>query len=256
MKKLLLASLFLTIAAAAAEFPATFGIKSFGNSKLLKATGENSFKTEKWNWFIGTRRFVPDPAKTYTVTAEVRAAESTGKKSFSIGFFGIAANGSIITIPNVYALGGTGTTLTAAADPGDKVLKIADGAKWRKGGFLAWDVDLSEKQRDLPNFNVVPIKQVRRNGDGWEVELTSPFKKKVSAGTPVRQHLNGWSFLTSDPVKPTGEWQKVSWQVKPGEAVTNTRGKWLRGTKKFVILFTSSAGVEVRNIQLTEEPAK
>ena len=81
------------------------------------------------------------------------------------------------------------------------------------------------------------------------------LRKKLTAGTPVRQHGPGWSFSSSDSARAESSLKTVSHIVKSGSYKGNSRSIMLCGTKKLMPLFTAGAGIEVRNIRI-EEVAK
>lgn len=259
MKKKIMTAAFLFFALNLAAFPVVLGkTKNFTNAKNLKSSGEDSFIVLKGGWFLGKRCFTVKPGMDYRINAEICSTISDGKKrNFSIGFMGVDAGGRIITVQNVNAFAETGTLLAAEAKAGDRLILIKDGSGWRKnGGCVAWDVDLSGKLRDLPNFNITgTIKSLRQTSAGWEVQLSTPLRKKLTAGTPVRQHGPGWSFSSSDSARAESSLKTVSHIVKSGSYKGNSRNIMLCGTKKLMPLFTAGAGIEVRNIRI-EEVAK
>ena len=158
MKKKIIIAAFLGCSLSLAAFPAVLGkTKNFTNAKNLKSVGDDSFLVVKGGWFLGNKRFAIKPGTDYRITAEIRTADSDGKKRiFCIGFMGVDAGNRIITVQNVNAFAETGTLLAAEAKAGDRIILIKDGSRWRKkGGYAAWDVDLSGKLRDLPNFNII-----------------------------------------------------------------------------------------------------
>ena len=105
---------------------------------------------------------------------------------------------------------GSGTKLAADVKAGDKVIRIANGEKWKKSssGYVAFNA--KEDYSDLPNRECVAnITKVEQTNGAWEVTLASPVKKDYPAGTGVREHADG-GYLYAITAYPKGEWTKVS----------------------------------------------
>ena len=231
------------------------GAKDLNFTNRVKATGEKQFKVVKTGWLRSTKYYPIDPTKSYRIQGELRAApgeKAAGK--CSIGFYPVTEKNQIIGVNNVHSVKGSETELAAQVNIGDKVFKVKDASKWKKGGYAAFDIDPSGKMRDLPCFSVCnsPITAITKNGDVWDVEVKTPIRTAYAAGVPMREHLPGWSFLCSDSMVPGAEWQNVSWTVKPGAVKGNTRSQWLFGAKKFLVILVLYAGTECRNVTVEE----
>ena len=78
-------------------------------------------------WISSKTAFAVDPAKKYTISGEFRFL-GTAPKSFSLGFAPLTAKGQPIPPASIHAVPGTGTTLAAAAAPGDRTVRIVPPA--------------------------------------------------------------------------------------------------------------------------------
>lgn len=256
MKKLFSAAVMLTALSLSAETLFTLSApQDFSTPKKLTAA-DNALETTAPGWFMSLKPMEIDPAKTYRIEGEFRAAPGKAVKGkFCLGFYGMDKDGHVIQVSSVAVVEGSETELAAPVNAADTVLKIKDGSKWQNQGYVAYDVDPSGKQRDLPCKTVINAitREVKKNGDVYEVVLAQPAGKNLAAGVAVRQHLAGWSFLSSSRMDITADWQKISWTVKPGAEKKNTRRQWLFGSKKFICVIVAPAGVQIRGITVSAE---
>ena len=256
MKKLFSTAVMLTALTLSAENLFTLSApQDFNTPQKLTAAGD-ALETAAPGWFMSMKQMEIDPAKTYRIEGEFRTAPGkTVKGKLSIGFYGLDKDGHVIQVTSVNAAAGSETELAAPVNAADTVLKIKDGSKWQNQGYVAYDVDPSGKQRDLPCKTVLNAitKTVKKNGAVYEVTLAQPAGKNLAAGVAVRQHLPGWSFLSSERVDITDGWRKISWTVKPGAEKKNTRHQWLFGSKKFICVIVAPAGVQFRGVTVSAE---
>lgn len=230
--------------------------QDFNLPKRLTVPETGVLEVQQNSWFFSNRRETIQPDTVYSISAQIRLAPGKEAKTpFSIGFYSLDKNNRVIQTSAVFFTAGSETEIAADVKEGDKVIKIKDGSKWKKNGYVAYDIDPTGKYRDLPCHTIINAVSVdvKKNGDVYEVVLPKPAGKNLSAGVAVRQHLSGWSFLTSNSCKATADWQNVSWKVRPGEAKTNTRSTWLFGARKFVVVMVAPAGVQIRNIVISAE---
>ena len=257
MKKLLSVSIILAVCVLSAKELFTLPApQDYNSPQRLKVVGNGILEAVASGWFLSVKRTEVDPSLNYRIRGEFRAAPGkTVKGQFCLGFYGVDKHNQIIQVSNVNVTPGSETELAAPVRASDTVIRIRDGSKWKKQGYLAYDIDPSGRLRDLPCQTMINLlsSDVRKNGDVYEVCFSRPAGKNLAAGIPVRQHLSGWSFLTSDRRVPTAEWQTVSWTVKPGAVRKNTRSQWLYGTEKFVAVIVAPSGTQFRNITVETE---
>ena len=179
------------------------------------------------SWYI----FKIDPNKLYDFSVKMKSASADLCKV------------SILFIPHdkfmrgfgynaIYARKDTYTELTAAANAGDSVLKIADGNKWFKHPRFSVAFYAKKDYADLPNINLsrIGISAVNKVNSHWEVKLKHPLKKSYPAGTKVRMHRLGPYYLKGlSQVTVPNDWKDFSFQFK--------------GVRK---LFESSAGKGIK----------
>ena len=139
----------------------------------------------------------------------------------------------------VYFLPHTETILLADVTKNDTQIRVKDASEWQTGNhFMAFNAQ--KWQKDLPNrsLSAPGIKAVRRDGDGWLVELAAPAGIAVKAGGMVREHCYQATFnFVSDVYLESAQPVKVQVMVpgKPSDAVEN--GRFWPGTKKFHMVF-------------------
>ena len=212
-------------------------------------------------WLYSKKVLTVDPAKKYTISGEFRFL-GTAPKSFNLGFWPLTAKNRPISPECIHAVPETETTLAAAAAVGDTSLKITDAAKWEnKRAYCAVVFDAKDDFADFPNYTSVVTKKgsVKKEGDVWEIELVKPLKKAYPAGTRIRQHLCGGTFIY--PVmkyrKFSGEWEKFSGTVTGMTKSTRSdKAFWPCTAKVRVIVLTSGGAddsvLEFRNLTVEE----
>jgi hypothetical protein len=210
--------------------------------------------------------FIPvDTAKTYMLTGWFK---STGEQPSNI-YFGLvpfSAKKRQIAPVFVNIIKGTETTLAEACTKESKLLKIADGAKWKIGPFasIAFEADDSGEYKDLPNRNVTGygIEKVEQNADGvWEVHLKKPCGKDYPAGTKIREHRSGGTYIyTGGRGKVPGEWKEFTGAIGGESPFGVSADKFWKGTRYVRILILANhnqkkdATLLIDDIKLVEVP--
>ncbi|MFA6175450.1 MAG: sugar-binding protein [Phycisphaerae bacterium] len=123
---------------------------------------------------------------TYRLSGYFRSADMQKPASAYFGLQMYDAQKRMITLAAVVAHKETETTLTRAANVGDTVVAIQNGATW-KGGCIAFNI--MDEYRDLPNFDRSgEFTLVEKHEGFYEVRLQTPLTKSYPAGTRVREH--------------------------------------------------------------------
>ncbi|OGV50615.1 MAG: hypothetical protein A2017_06840 [Lentisphaerae bacterium GWF2_44_16] len=139
---------------------------------------------------------------------------------------------------NAYPMPGNETFLTAPCIVGDTVLKIKDGSKWKEyqHGCIAFDVDASDENKDLPNSKLssIGIKSVEKKDDYWSVTLKSKCGKNFPAGTKVREHAASSSYIYPVTIKDLNQddgWKKFEGKIGGMTKTIVTNDRFWPGTK-------------------------
>ena len=208
--------------------------------------------------FVTLKKIAIDPAKKYQISCEYRRTPGTqGEGRFYFAPVCYDKDGKEIKVTAVNCLNGTDTVLAAAAKKGDKVVRIANGAKWNlRYGNIAFNT--KPDYSDLPNRDTVPFSAIKQNGAVWELTLKAPLARDYPAGTAVREQLDGATYrYVLGYAAPETEWKKAT-RVFTGECRENIPGYaacWRSGTRQAgIIIFSAGKAVdlEIRNISLTE----
>ena len=181
--------------------------------------------THKWkilfdsnikNIFIGKLKIISDKnkEKTYEVTGaqQIMSADFISVKSdktyklsgmfksmaneksrLYFGFIPYDKNKRIINNHSVMYRKNTETELAVKCSKDDKVIFVKDASSWIKSpsACIAFDVDISGKYSDLPNFNhsSIGIKKISKSGESWKIELLKPCRRSYPANTKIREHI-------------------------------------------------------------------
>ena len=206
--------------------------------------------------------FSVDPAKKYVISGEFRFL-GTVPRSFNAGFMPLTSKNQSISSGNIDAVAGTETVLAAEAKAGDTAIKVADAAKWNnRRAACAVVFDALDNYADFPNFSCVGMKtgSVKKNGGVWEIELAKPLAKAYAAGTRVRQHLFGGTFIYSiskTRKELSGDWQKFSGTVTGRTGHTRSDKAFWPCTAKVRVIVLASGGsddtvLEFRDLKVEE----
>ncbi len=248
------------IGAEAAKIASKADMKPAAN---IKENADKSFTaTGRYARVLSAKPFQVNPAKKYKISGKFRAAPGTQGDVFYFGFVPLDAAGKSINSEMVNAFPKSATELAAPAKAGDKVVKVKDASKWdakTQWGVIAFDAkdDLS----DLPNRNLSETVQGKiENKNGvWEIALKKPLDKAYPAGTKVRQHTYGATYLyTGNPgQKTTADWKTFSGVISGTAKTGNPSYKWWKGTGNAEILIIMNysgdkGGTEFKDILVEE----
>lgn len=160
-----------------------------------------------------------DATKTYKLSAFLKSSGNEQSQQVHFGLIPFDADGKPIISQSVNVVEGTETELTEDFSKESTVLMIRDGGQWKAGPILyvAFEADDSGAYTDLPSRNLsgMGVKSVTQKGDHWEVELGVPAKKGYPAGTKVRLHTAGSSYIYCgvNNKKISREWKEYSGEV-------------------------------------------
>ncbi|MBE6404505.1 MAG: hypothetical protein E7040_00625 [Lentisphaerae bacterium] len=237
-------------------------LKKINGSGTLTVDSEKVFELKGVANFLSTKILTIDPKKTYKLSGEFKAKDGTKPAKLYFGFAPLNAKKTWVVSERIQGMKGTETVLTADAKPGDTVLKIKDGSKWKyNSGLVAFNVkaDMS----DIPNANLSPaFNAVVKDGDGYIVKLVKPLKKAYAKGIMVRQHRSAgtYQYAAAASAKLSDEWKTFS-AVISGEATKEaaiTNNKWWYTTRNVRILILGNYSgnkdsvLQFKNIKLEE----
>lgn len=199
--------------------------------------------------------------KAYELSVMLRSAGTEFSKPVHVGLAPFDNQDRPIISQMVNRLPDTETELVAEAIAGETTVRVKDAANWETGEtmLIAFNADNSGKFADLPNRELSPlgITSVTQQGDEWEIQLERPLKVGYPAGTPVREHRAGGSYIYN-PVLAKEiplEWTRFEGRVG-GVAMERSDSKFWPGTRyvKVVILGGRDPGqlLYVDNIEMRE----
>lgn len=111
----------------------------------------------------------------------------------------------------------TETALAAECSAEDTIIKVKDASKWKagKGSSIAFNV--SKDYSDLPNRNLSMsgIAKIEKKDDYWEIHLEKLCGKDFTAGTGIREHIAGntYIFPVIETIPPDSDWSKFSKRI-------------------------------------------
>jgi hypothetical protein len=194
--------------------------------------------------------FTIDPGKVYRLSGRFKMTDGSDPGRV---FFGLAPlDGKKLPIQpiQVNPLPGTETELAADAAAGTSEITIKDPANWKNGKFLGVAFGAQSSLGDLPNRDTVSLERI----EGNRITLSKPLPQAWAAGTPVRQHQSGNTYIyLASPEVTAGQWVEVAGEIS-GEALSGlTPGQWWRGSRHArIIMVTTRPGVMFKDIRLEE----
>lgn len=201
--------------------------------KMLIITPENNI--------VKTRRNIPvDIKKTYRLSGKFQAEGKFSQLLF--GFLPVNGNGLPIMPQNVNVLPGTETEIIADIVKGQTKVLVKDASKWltsKKQTFMALNADDSGEYKDLPNFTLsAEITAVAQKDNGWELTLSSGMNAPATAGTKVRQHESGNTYIYAATSNMFTDEKMLDGIISGVALQKNINSQWRKGTvaAKLIIL--------------------
>lgn len=263
MKKTLLAAAVLSAGFlfSAEIFKAVEPADFVQKNVFKKTAGGLSIKAAR-GYYYSAKRIAVDPAKKYRISGEFRFS-GTPYKCFQLGYIPADARKRWIPAVGIHGVKKTETTLAAAAKKGDTVLKVTDASAWNnRQNHPAVAFNIKDNLADLPNFDFSGVVKgsIKKVGNVWEITLAAPLKKAYAAGTRIRQHFYGGTYIynfSKYGLKPQTGWQKYSAEITGETTGIRSDKKFWTGTKTVQVLLLVSGGgadsvVELRNFKVEE----
>jgi hypothetical protein len=202
-----------------------------------------------------------DPDKEYTLSLMLKSGGQAESQEVYVGLACYTEEEKLIISQAINRLENTETELLADAVPGDTVLKVKKADQWKSSpnSFVAFNVDDSPAVSDLPNFNLSPmgIQSVTEKGGAWEIELVKAMTKSYPAGTKIRQHNAGNSYVFCTVANKTipKNWKEFSGKIT-GKSDRLSNKQFWPGTRFVQVAILPGKGANERllvdNIKLEE----
>jgi hypothetical protein len=226
------------------------GISSI--SKDSPQSGEACFEMDISAYAIASGFIPVDGVKSYIISGYFKNPGTAPIKKVYLSLMPFDADKKKISPWEVKIspppTGGSETVLAEACKESDTVIKIKDGSKWKAEPFgcIAFNVDTTSNLSDLPNRNcsALGIKSVEKKEDHWVVTLAKACGKSYPAGTAVREHQSGSTYIYPNgciiELSPADGWKKIEGKIS-GMSTSGTSGDkfWAKTAFVQVSIFTS-----------------
>lgn len=197
-------------------------------------------------------QFIPvkEGAK-YTVSGEFKLPEDLKNTvTLYFGFMPFTAEGKPISFGSIFVQSNVLGTLAEEIKQGDKKAVVKDTKGWKILPHSQLAFNAKTDKADLPNFDLSPTilpKESTLKEDGTlELVFNTPAKKAYPAGTPVRLHRAGNTYVYAGSTNKKGEWVKFS----------KTFPSFYKGCTQFklgVNITGPKSNIEFKNISVTAE---
>ena len=210
-----------------------------------------------------SRQPIPvEPGASYRISAVISADKPLNQ--VLIGLIPLDARNRQIVFRNADgALFNTQTTLAEPFEKGTNTLALAENPVWqevwnkKKAHNVAFNV--KEDKSDLPNFTLMQIKNIATENGKTIVTLRIPTKVAYPAGTAIRIHCDGSTYIYTSTVRKgfPGE-VTATGNIGPDEKI-----KFRPGTvamQAFIMIVPTKkepdVTVTIRNVRIEKLPAK
>lgn len=197
-------------------------------------------------------KFIPvKPGAKYTISGEFKLPEGLKKPiTMYFGFMPFTAEGKPISFSAISAQSQALGTLAEEIKPGDKKAVVKDAKDWKIQPFTLLAFNAKADKSDLPNFElsqlIDPQGTIVKEDGTPELAFKTPFKKGYPAGTQVRLHRAGSTYIYAGNTKKAGEWVKF----------TRTFTSFYKGCTQFKLALNATGpkcDIEYKNISVTAE---
>jgi hypothetical protein len=213
---------------------------------------------------VVSTEFIPvEPAKTYTLTVWMKSLGENASVAYA-GYAPFDADKNPIGPETVLVTAGSETTLFEACNKDDKVLKVRAGSKWQayESASVAFQADDSGRYADLPNrkLSAYGILKVEDKGEYWEVQLKDACGQAYPAGTKVREHASGGTYIYNALGGQTvpAQWAQYTGVIKGVADAGAPPDQWWHGTKYVKVILLLNYGqdqnfsIAVDDVSMTE----
>jgi len=228
MGSLFVATLGLGIANAAVidNITSTDGTKTInGKPTIADVDGKKAFvSTAKgYKLYSSKKKITIDPTKKYQVSVKVKQLNE--KPSYIwVGFLPYTAKGRLIGLQHGgNNTKGSFTALTADVAKGAKTITVKDASKWQSGKYRFVAFNAKKDMSDIPNF---ALSSMIGKIEGNTITLTRPLGKAYPAGTMVRQHRSGGTYIYTKSGKAPKAW--TTWKGKPAQGAILRKATFIR----------------------------
>jgi hypothetical protein len=215
-------------------------VETAGDARIIKTAGTRS----------SADVFKIDPTAVYRLSGQFKTDGESGPARVFFGLAPLDGERRPILPIQVNPVPGTETELAEDAAAGTTEITVKDAAGWKTGKYLGVAFGADPDMADLPNRDIADIAEV----EGRRITLGKPLKQPCPAGTRVRQHQSGNTYIyVASPEVTPGEWARVEGEVS-GESLSGlAAGQWWRGSRQGrIIMVTTRPGVMFREIRLEE----
>lgn len=208
--------------------------------------GAKSFQIT--NALCSSQELIPvDVKKNYEISGWFKNISSASARLL-LGVIPFDKNQTQILPEEINTVPQTETTLVAECNAEDCVVKVKDASKWKTGKGSVVAFGISNDYFDLPNRNLsmLGIAKIEKKDDYWEIHLEKLCGKNFPAGTGVREHIAGNSYIfpVIETIKPNSGWMQFNKRINfmPGKGNASYTSNWWCGTAfiKIIIICNES----------------
>lgn len=141
------------------------------------------------------------------------------------------------------------TELVACTDEGSTIIKARDASRWQNGNSILLETGNSS----APSVYSARkgIKEIRKNGDIWEIELKKPFGIKAPQGTKIKQTFCSDGKILANQYRMPTKTVDLSFTLHADYSNTAEANKWWPDAKSASLQVILHGDVSEKSIRLT-----
>ena len=206
--------------------------------------GSLSLTTDSPQCYL-THRFDYQKGKLLRIEGKIESSDT-----YFIKLYFIDSKGKLIYMDQFNVAENTQTELAENASESEKVLKVKDASKWKKGNSIAVG-----KGMELPSQHTYMARKgihaITQKDGVWEVTLKQPWGKQCPAGTPVRQMVFGDGRLLENQYRLPIKVQELSYTLQDEFTDRNEANKWWRGAASVSMQIIMTGKSREKTLRLT-----
>ena len=211
-------------------------------AKLLEGTGIR----------VAEGGYTIDPSKTYRLSGKFKARESSTKGNLLFGLAPHDRSLKPISATQVNPVKCTDTVLADDALTGSTKIKVKNASSWKSGEYMAVAFNARPDFGDLPNRELIQVTKIEKD----EIFLKEPIKSDYPAGTGVREHVSGNSYMYSGAAYqniPSDKWVECSGEISGEAAFGLANDRWWKGTEMVrILMIASQPDIMFKDVRLDE----
>ena len=184
------------------------------DNKNVKSIADGAFSVAGNNVILSSDLIEVKDTSQYSLSGKFKGGSSK-KGKFFLGVAPYDKDKKQIRMIEVNPVYQSDTVLVEDCRANDKIIKIKNGLNWKQNSYVAIAFNTQKLLKELPNRDLSSrgIEKIEKKEGYWNVYLKNPCGKAYPAGTSVREHSAGSSYIYCSAFAKTAT---VGWKTASG----------------------------------------